>query len=77
MLALVGQLLPLVEQIRDSDKEIRRLFLTHEDLETFSSLPGAGKRLAPRRLPEWGDDRARYANASTVQATFGDSTRSL
>jgi transposase len=71
MLALVGQLLPLVEQIRDYDKEIRRLFLTHEDLETFSSLPGAGKRLAPRLLAEWGDDRARYTNASTVQALAG------
>jgi transposase len=45
--------------------------LTHEDLETFSSLPGAGKRLAPRLLAEWGDDRARYTNASTVQALAG------
>jgi transposase len=47
------------------------IFLTHEDLETFSSLPGAGKRLAPRLLAEWGDDRARYNNASTVQALAG------
>jgi hypothetical protein len=45
--ALVSQLLPLVEQIALYDKEIARLFLSHEDNEVFSSLPRAGKRLAP------------------------------
>jgi transposase len=46
MLALVSQLVPLVAQIAHYDKEIRRLFLSHEDNEVFSSLPRAGKRLA-------------------------------
>jgi transposase len=50
MLALVAQLLPLVEQISAYDKEIERLFLMHEDNAVFSSLPRAGKRLAPRLL---------------------------
>jgi len=57
--ALVSQLLPLVEQITAYDKEITRLFLSHPDRETFSSLPGAAKRLVPRRLSGWGDDRTR------------------
>lgn len=73
MLALVAQLLPLLEQIAAYDKEISALFLTHEDNEVFSSLPGAGKRLAPRLLAEWGDDRQRYADTSSIQALAGTS----
>jgi transposase len=45
--ALIVQLLPLVEQIAAYEKEIEQLFLSHEDNEVFSSLPRAGKRLAP------------------------------
>ena len=47
MVALLAQQLPLLEQIAAYDEEIERLFLSHEDNEVFSSLPGAGKRLAP------------------------------
>lgn len=71
MLALVGQLLPLVEQIATYDKEITHLFLTHPDSGLFGGLPGAGKRLAPRLLAEWGDDRTRYAGSPSVQALAG------
>lgn len=71
MLALVGQLLPLVEQIAAYDKEISRLFLTHPDSGLFGGLPGAGKRLAPRLLAEWGEDRSRYTASSSVQALAG------
>ncbi len=71
LLALVSQLLPLVEQIAQYDKEIARLFLSHEDNEVFSSLPRAGKRLAPRLLAEIGQDRTRYADAASLQALAG------
>jgi transposase len=73
MLALVGQLLPLMEQIAQYDKEIGTLFLTHEDHAIFASLPRAGQRLAPRLLAEIGDDRKRYQNASSLQALGGTS----
>src|SRR5207248_1748187 len=73
MLVLVSQLLPLLEQIRQYDKEIGTLFLTHEDHELFASLPRAGKRLAPRLLAEIGDDRTRYQDASSLQALGGTS----
>ena len=73
MLALVSQLLPLIEQIAQYEKEIKTLFLTHEDHEIFASLPRAGKRLAPRRLSEIGDDRTRYQDASSLQALGGTS----
>lgn len=73
MLALVAQLQPLLEQIAAYDEEIERLFLSHEDNEVFNSLPGAGKRLAPRLLAEIGDDPSRYENAASLQALGGTS----
>jgi transposase len=73
MVALVSQLLPLVGQITAYDKEITRLFRNHPDSETFRSLPGAAKRLAPRLLAGWGDDRTRYRDAASMQALAGTS----
>jgi transposase len=73
LLALVSQLLPLIEQIAQYDKEISTLFLTHEDHEIFESLPRAGQRLAPRLLAEIGDDRTRYQAAKSLQALGGTS----
>jgi transposase len=71
MLSLAKQLLVVVQEIASYEKAIHTLFLTHRDHEIWSSLPGAGKRLAPRRLPEWGEDRSRYADATSVQALAG------
>lgn len=73
MLALVRQLVPVMEEIAAYDKEIERLFLTHADSPLFSHLPRAGKRLAPRLLAEIGDDRQRYQNAASLQALAGTS----
>ena len=69
--ALIAQLLPLLEQIAAYEKEIEHLFLTHEDHALFESLPGAGKRLAPRLLAELGDDRTRYTDCTQVAALAG------
>jgi transposase len=71
MLSLVKQLLVVIQEIASYEKEIRTLFLTHKDQEIWRSLPGAGKRLAPRLLAEWGEDRTRYADASSVQSLAG------
>jgi hypothetical protein len=71
MLSLAKQLLLVVEDIANYDEEIKTLFLTQKDHEIWSSLPGAGKRLAPRLLAEWGDDRARYVDANSVQTLAG------
>jgi transposase len=71
MLSLANQLLLVIEDIASYEKAIHTLFLTHEDQEIWRSLPGAGKRLAPRMLAEWGDDRRRYAGANSVQALAG------
>jgi transposase len=73
MLTLVGQLAAVMEAITAYDKEIERIFLTHPDAMSFRVLPGAGQRLAPRLLAEWGDDRTRYQDAGSVQALAGTS----
>lgn len=73
MLALVAQLLPLVEQIAAYDKEVEQLFLSHPDSELWASLPGAGSRLAPRLLAEIGDERSRYSQPTNLQAVAGTS----
>jgi len=71
MVAVVSQLQPVIEQIAAYDAEITQLFSSHPDHTTFTSLPRAGKRLAPRLLAEWGDDRARYRDAQSVQMLAG------
>jgi transposase len=71
MLSLVKQLLVVIEEINSYEEAIRTLFLSHADQELWRSLPGAGKRLAPRMLAEWGEDRSRYADASGVQTLAG------
>jgi len=69
--ALVSQLLPLLEQLAAYDKEILRLFSAHADAAVFASLPGTGKRLAPRLLVGWGDDKERFASAASLQGWAG------
>ncbi len=71
MLSLVKQLLVVIQEIESYDKAIRPLFLSHPDQELWRSLPRAGKRLAPRLLAEWGDDRSRYVDANSVQQLSG------
>jgi len=73
MLALVRQLLPVIEEIATYDEEIERLFLSHEDSEVFRSFPRAGQHLAPRLLAEIGDDRERYQDAESLAALSGSS----
>ncbi|HEU5200396.1 MAG TPA: transposase [Ktedonobacterales bacterium] len=73
MLALVRQLLPVIEEIASYEKEIPHLFLKHADSQIFRSLPRAGKRLAPRLLAEMGEDRHRYPTAASLQALAGTS----
>lgn len=70
-LALIAQLVPLLEQIATYEKDIQDLFLTHADSHIFESLPGAGKRLAPRLLAELGDDRTRYTDCTQLAALAG------
>ncbi len=71
MAALRAQLAVLTTQVADFDQAIQQLFAQHADSVVFASLPGAGRRLAPRLLAEWGEDRTRYASAASVRALAG------
>lgn len=71
MAALVAQLLTLLDQMALYDREIEALFVRHADSPIFQSLPGTGRRIAPRLLAEWGDDRSRYLSGRSVQALAG------
>jgi transposase len=64
--------LQLVEtQLKAYRDEIERLFLLHPDARLFASLPGAGKKIAPRLLSEIGDDRALFPDAQALQCLAG------
>jgi transposase len=71
MLAVLAQLETLMGQIAEYDKAIAQLWKEHPDHAIFASLPGIGRRLGPRLLAEWGEDRTRYQDAASVQALAG------
>ena len=61
--ALIPQIRALNRAIEDYDQSIRQLFKDHPDAPIFSSLPGAGRQLAPRLLSTFGTDRERFKSA--------------
>lgn len=71
MRALVAQLHLVMQQIAEYDREIAHLFAAHSDAALFATVPGSGKRLGPRLLAEWGEDRHRYPTAASLQAVAG------
>jgi transposase len=73
LLARVAQLRLVMQHVAEYDAEITRVFEAHGDRAMFARLPGVGKRIAPRLLAEWGEDRSRYATAASVQALAGTS----
>lgn len=71
----VQVLIPLLRHIyhsrTDLRKRVMRLFPTHPDMEWWNTIPGA-QNLTGARLLAWiGDDRGRFPNANTLQATAG------
>lgn len=71
MIAIISQLQVLIAQIKQYEKEISDLFRQHPDSGIFSSLPGAGKQLGPKLLAQFGDNRDRYNNFTSVQCEAG------
>jgi transposase len=69
--ALAGQLRVLEKQIGEYRATIEALFAKHPDHDLYDSLPGAGKKLAPRLLSELGDDQNRFENAQGLQCYGG------
>ncbi len=63
--------LQLVRERALTEREINKLFAAHPDAPIFSSLPGAGKRLAPALLAKFGDNRNRFPTTQALQSVAG------
>jgi transposase len=70
-LALVAQLQLVDKQIRQYRVAIEEHFNNHPDRDIFGSLPGAGRKIAPRLLGEMGSIRQRFCEARELQAYAG------
>jgi len=69
---LLATQLPLVQKAIDAlEEKIETTMKTHPDAPLFTSLPGAGKALAPRLLAAFGSERDRYANADEIATLSG------
>jgi hypothetical protein len=68
---LVALLRTLQVQLRKARAHIEQLFGKHPDAAIFSSLPGAGAKLAPRLLSHFGTQRGRFESARPLQALSG------
>ena len=69
--ALAAQLRVLQNHLDKFRTQIATLFAKHPDHDLFGSLPGAGKKLAPRLLGELGDHRDRFDSPQALQCYAG------
>jgi transposase len=69
--ALVGQLRPLIESIRQFDQQLKERFQQHDDYTLFHSFPGSGPVFGPRLLSAFGSNRDRFECAMEVQNLSG------
>ena len=69
--ALAKQLRVLATQLQEYRAVIEGLFDQHPDRDLFGLLPGAGDKLAPRLLSEFGDDPNRFDDAQAMQCYAG------
>ena len=72
MLRAFAKQIPVVQQaIAELDASIDAEMKKHPDAALFSTLPGAGKALAPRLLAAFGSQRDRFSNADEVTTLSG------
>ena len=68
---LAKQLCLLESQLNEYRDRIVDLFHDHPDSGSFGSLPGAGAKLAPRLLSEFGSNREVFQTAEAIQCYAG------
>lgn len=68
---LAKQLCLLESQLNEYRRRIAALFHDHPDGGFFGSLPGAGPKLAPRLLAEFGANRDVFQTAEAIQCYAG------
>lgn len=70
---LASTALQQVQQLRRLETTVYQRFLEHPDAPLYTSLPGAGQRLAPALLVKMGEDRQRFPRPAVLQAVAGTS----
>jgi hypothetical protein len=72
---IVHGLVVLIEKLRSNiaalDQQLAELLAAHPDGAIFTSLPGAGKVLAPRMIAALGTQRHRFEDAYEIQCYSG------
>lgn len=69
--ASMAQVRVLLEAIAEIEERIAELFSKSPDMKIFTSLPGAGKALAPRLSAVIGTDRNKFDLAEEIQSMSG------
>ena len=70
-LPLAQMLLTTLKSKQQTLTQLQTLFQQHEDAPLFASLPRAGQLLAPALLVKFGEARARFPTAASVQMLAG------
>jgi len=70
-ISLAKQLRTLQANLDEYRERIVALYGDHPDAGLFSSLPGAGDKLAPRLLTHFGTDRQRFESAASLELLSG------
>jgi transposase len=70
-ITLAKQLSLLESQLKEYRQRITQLFGEHPDSGCFGSLPGAGEKIAPRLLAEFGSNRQVFQTAESIQCYAG------
>ena len=70
---LCEQIITLFQVIDPYEQRISELFATLPSAVIFTSLPGAGKAMAPRLAAAFGEDRSKYESAQEMQNYSGTS----
>jgi len=71
LLVLLEQLRTLLLQVKQYDRAIEEIMEKHPDNDLFTSLPGAGEKLAPKLAAHFGEDRSRFKDFKSVQRLSG------
>jgi len=68
---LADDLIVKNDQIKEINSIIENIYIEHHLCEVFSSLPSAGKKLAPKLLVNFGDNKERFPSYQSVQCYSG------
>ncbi|MCH7928819.1 MAG: IS110 family transposase [Candidatus Dadabacteria bacterium] len=71
----IQSIIPLIKiinkQIKNYDKEIKKHYEQHPDINIFNTLPGVGKIIGPRLLACFGDQRDQFPHFNNIQCLAG------